>query len=268
MLVAGQGALAGKTILVTRAREQAEKTAAAIRARGARAIVLPSIELHPPKDPAAVAQALDHMAQYGWVAFTSENGVEWAWRAIEARGRASAPFGQAKLAAIGPGTAAALERHGVRVDVVAAESKGEGLARAVLAAMAADESLLLLRAEVARDVFPEALRAAGHRVDVVAVYETRPAAGPEAAEVIAQLAGGAIDAVTFTSASTVESFVGLAGGGERAKALLEQTLVASIGPITSEALVAHGVRIDAVPARSTLEALLDALEARLALPPP
>jgi uroporphyrinogen III methyltransferase / synthase len=262
--------LAGKRILVTRAREQAEKTAALVRARGGEPVLLPSIELHPPKDPAAVEDALSRAATFAWVAFTSENGVEWTWKVIE--GMKPSPgagiFGEAKLAAIGPSTAAAMEKRGLRPDVVAAESKGEGLAAAVLAAMAPGESLLLLRAQVARDAFPDALVGAGHPVEVVAVYETRPASGPEVTRIVAELEGGAIDAVTFTSASTVESFVAMVGGEEKARGLLFRTIVGSIGPITSEALAAHGLRVDVTPAETTLEALLGALAARFGPTPP
>jgi uroporphyrinogen III methyltransferase/synthase len=260
-------ALAGKRILVTRAREQAEKTAAMIRERGAEPVLLPAIELHPPKDPAAVERALAQADAYAWVAFTSENGVEWTWRAVQALGRGAAVFGEAKLAAIGPGTAAALEERGLRADVVATESKGEGLAAAVLAAMEPGDTLLLLRAEVARDAFPDALREAGHEVDVVAVYETRPASGPDVERVLAELDGGTIDAVTFTSASTVESFVGMAGGEERARGLLARTVVGSIGPITGEALRAHGLRMDVTAEKTTLEGLFDALERHFAARP-
>ncbi len=257
-------ALRGKRVLVTRAREQAEKTAAAFRARGAEPVLLPAIEIHPPKDVEAVRQALARAGEYAWVAFTSENGVEWTWKALEAlRG---ARGGSRSAARRSPRSARGRRRRsratGLRPDVVARESKGEGLARAMLGAMEPGDSLLLFRAQVAREVFPEALRAAGHPVDIVAVYETRPAAGPGVAQVVGELERGAIDAVTFTSAGTVESFCALVGGDAEARELLGRTLVGSIGPITSEALVARGLRVDATAEATTLEALLDALEAR------
>jgi uroporphyrinogen-III synthase len=261
-------ALAGKRILVTRARDQAEKTAALIRARGGEPVLLPAIEIHPPKDPLAVERALARASTFAWVAFTSENGVERTWGVIEAMGTSGAEvFRDAKLAAIGPGTAAALEKRGLRAGVVATDSKGEGLAAAVLGAMEPGESVLLLRAQIARDAFPDALSRAGHPVEVVAVYETRPASGPDVARVVAELERGAIDAVTFSSASTVESFVAMVGGRERARELLSRTVVGSIGPITTEALVANGLRIDATPPETTLEALLGAIEARLSFRP-
>jgi uroporphyrinogen III methyltransferase/synthase len=257
------GALQGKRILVTRTREQGEKTAASIEARGGVAVLLPTIAISPPPDPEAASRAVARAGAFAWVALTSTNGVEWAWRAgLDAAGLAGV-----KVAAIGPGTARALAERGREADLVAADSKGEGLAAAMLAAMKPGESVLLLRALVARDVLPDALRAAGHTVEVVAVYETRPASGAEVTRVVAELQSGAIDAVTFTSASTVDGFVDLAGGPDAAARLLRRTLVASIGPITGEALTRHGLRIDCSAREATLAGVLDSLEERLARSP-
>lgn len=259
-------ALAGKRILVTRAREQAEKTAAAIRARGGEPVLLPAIEVHPSGEPEVVAEALERAGRYAWIAFTSANGVAYAWRALEGAG-AGGPgrpgrqaFGAARFAAIGAGTAEALAERGVRADVVATESKGEGFAEAMLAAMKPGEAVLLLRARVGREAFPERLRAAGFTVDAVAVYETHPAAPQVVAPLLDELGRGAIDAVTFTSGSTVESFVALAGGEERAGALLARTVVASIGPVTTAALRERHLRVDAQAEPYTIDGLLGALE--------
>jgi uroporphyrinogen III methyltransferase/synthase len=258
------GPLHGKRIVITRAKDQAEKSAAMFRARGAEVVLLPTIELHPPKDPAAVTEAVGRLGAYAWVAFTSANGVEWTWSAMESAGLDARAFGGAKIAAIGPGTAAALEAHGVRVDVTATERKGEGLAKAMLETLKrSGESVLLLRAQVARDVLPDTLREAGHAVDVVAVYETRAAVGEAVDEVLRELGRGAIDAVTFTSASTVDNFVALVGSEGRARDLLAKTLVASIGPITTEALSARALRVDVTAGESTIAGLLDAIEAAL-----
>ncbi len=252
--------LFGKRVLVTRAREQAEKTAATLLARGAEPVLLPTIELHEPRDGAAVLAAIDRLGTYAWVVFTSANGVARAWRALEARGLDARAFAGAKLAAIGPGTAGALAEHGLRADVIATEHRGEGLAADMLRAMKPGEPVLLLRAQVARDALPDALREAGHPVDVVAVYETRAPDAAAFAPVARALADGAIDAVTFTSASTVDHFVAMAGGPERAREVLARTRVASIGPITSEALGRHGLRVDVTAAVYTLDGLVSALE--------
>jgi uroporphyrinogen III methyltransferase/synthase len=259
--------LAGKRVLVTRAREQAEKTAAVLRERGAEAVLLPAIELYPPKDPGAASRAVAHAGDYAWVAFTSANGVERAWAALGAMGLGAGVFAGVKLAAIGSGTAEALAERGLRAALVATESKGEGLAEAMLGVLTPGDSVLLLRAQVARDVFPDALRAAGYVIDAVAVYETRLASPEGVEKVAAELAQGAIDAVTFTSASTVDSFVSLMGGDARTRDLLARTPVASIGPITTAALEARGLRADATASPHTLGGLLDALEALFARSP-
>jgi uroporphyrinogen III methyltransferase/synthase len=132
--------------------------------------------------------------------------------------------------------------------------------------MSPGDSILLLRAQVARDVLPAALREAGHEVDDVAVYETRAASQRDAAGVLDELGRGGIDAVTFTSPSTVDQFVALAGGAQRARTLLDTTCVASIGPVTSAALVAHGLRVDAVAAEHSFPGLLDAIESAFGRP--
>ncbi len=285
MIDVSGGALSGKRILVTRAREQSDKTIAAITAHGAEAIVLPTIAIGPPKDPGAAADAIAraHAGAYAWVVFTSANGVAWT---LGSGGPGTtpatrAPFGPAKIAVIGKATEEALAAHGLAAAVVAEESRGEGLAADLLRAMAPGENVLLLRAQVGRPALPDALRGAGHPVDVVAVYATRPASPADAnanananadgqgegSRILGDLAAGRIDAVTFTSASTVEGFVGLAGGERRARDLLGKALIACIGPVTREALEEHGLPCDVVPPEATLGSLLEAMGARFASGP-
>jgi len=264
--VSAAGPLSGKRVVLTRAREQSDESAEMLRARGAIPVALPVIALHPPRDPAAVERALAGLDAYAWVAFTSVNGVTWTWTALGRMGRDASVFARIKVAAIGPGTAGALEQRGVTPSVVALEHKGEGLTAALASEMRPGDSILLLRAQVARDVLPAALRQAGHTVEDVAVYETRAASGQDAAGVLDELGRGAIDAVTFTSPSTVDHFVALAGGAKGARLLLEKTCVASIGPVTSAALAAHGLRVDALAAEHSFPGLLDAIESAFGPP--
>ena len=259
--------LSGKRVLVTRAREQAASTAALLRERGAEAVVHPTIAIHPPADVAAAARAIVTIGTYAYVAFTSANGVERAWQAIVERGGDARAFASSKIAAIGPGTAQALEAHGLRADVVAKEFRGEGLAAAILAAMPPDPAsrrVLLLRAQVARDALPDALRAAGCVVDVVPVYETRPAPAEVAGAIASALARGGLDAVTFTSSSTVDNLCDLLGPS--AAADLARTRIASIGPITTATAERRGVRVDVTAREYTVRGLVDALEASFASP--
>ena len=257
--------LFGKRVLVTRAREQASAAAELLRERGAEPVVVPTIELHPPRDPEAVLRAIARTCDghYAWVVFTSANGVHRSWDALGASGKDARAFGACRLAAIGPATAQALQEHGLRADVVARELHGEGLAEEMLRALGASAAatavnVLVLRAEEAREVLPEALRAAGCTVDVVGVYETRPV--PDAAERLRDaVLHGRLDAVTFSSSSTVDNLCDALGEG--AASMLEPLRVVSIGPITTATAVKRGLRVDATAAQSTLPGLVDALAA-------
>jgi uroporphyrinogen III methyltransferase/synthase len=250
--------LSGKRVLVTRAEGQAEKLVAMLRERGAEPLVVPLIAFEPPTDPEPLRRALASLADYGWVLFTSENGVRFFWESLTHQGLDAAVLGNARLGAVGPGTAQALEARGLRVDVVAKEFRGEGLARVLLDAMGADRPrVLLARAEEAREVLPDTLRAAGCVVDVVPVYVTRAVKG--AGERLRELLGEGVDAVMFTSASTVGSFCDALGPS--AKDLLATVKVASIGPITTEAAQKRGLDVAITAGSHTLPALVDALEA-------
>jgi uroporphyrinogen III methyltransferase/synthase len=254
--------LFGKRVLVTRAREQADGAAALFRECGAEPVVVPTIEIRPPSDPAPLARALADLRRgaYGWVAFTSANGVEHTLESLAASGGDARAFGAARLAAIGPATARALERHGLRPDVVAKEFRGEALGEEMLAAIrsgGASPRVLLARAARARDALPEALRAAGCAVDVVAAYETH-APPPETVQGLAhELAVGRIDIVTFTSSSTVDNLCDLLGS--QAVELIGRARVGSIGPVTTETARARGVRVDVTARQYTVPGLVQAL---------
>ncbi|XYH98205.1 uroporphyrinogen-III C-methyltransferase [Sorangium sp. So ce1128] len=258
--------LFGKRVLVTRPRHQARSTSRLIRLRGGEAVELATIEIHPPPDPARVTEAVRGLSGYDAVVFTSENGVACFFREMERLGLDARAFGSARLAAIGVGTAAALAARGVRADIVPGEFRGEELAQALLADPALAERLaarppvrvLLPRALVAREVVPERLRAAGCEVDVVPVYETRPASTERREELLRALSAGAIDVVLLTSSSTVDSLCDLLGDGAAAR--LDRVLLASIGPITTATAEKRGLRIGVTAEVSTTAGLLDALD--------
>jgi len=263
--------LSGKRVLVTRAGAQAGSAAVLLREAGAEAVVVPTITIEPPSDPAPLAKAIADLraGAYAWVAFTSANGVEGTWRAIEAAGENAGSFGAARLAAVGPATARALADHGLRVDVLAEESRGEGLAEAMLAAMkergaGKPPRVLLARAARAREALALALRAAGCTVDVVAAYETRPATGAAVDALGAELDAGRLDAVLFTSGSTVDNLCDALG--PRAAALLGRVRLASIGPVTSDAIRARGLRVDVEARETTVAGLIRALAESYAKP--
>jgi uroporphyrinogen III methyltransferase/synthase len=263
--------LFGKRVLVTRAREQAGGTAALLRDYGADPVVVPTIEIHPPSDPAPLAKAIGALraGAYGWAAFTSANGVDRTWEALVAAGGDARAFGSTRLAAIGPATSRALEQRGLRADVVAKEFRGELLAEGMLAALRAEgkahpgersgaaNRVLIARAARARDVLPEALRAAGCAVDVVAAYETHAPPRYVADGLASDLREGRIDAVMFTSSSTVDNLCDLLGPS--APALLSSPLVASIGPITTATAEVRGLRVDVTARIFTVAGLVESL---------
>ncbi|MEQ9319792.1 MAG: uroporphyrinogen-III synthase, partial [Polyangiaceae bacterium] len=246
--------LFGQRVLVTRPAHQIAPTAAMLRRRGAQPVPFPTIALEPSPDPDRVARAVSELSSYDMVAFTSDNGVQHFWSAIEAAGKDARAFGAALIAAIGPATAGGLTRHGLRADVVAETFVAEQLAESILSSLTPGARVLLPRAAVAREVLPEMLREAGMAVDVVPVYRTVTAT-PKGD--IDQVVDG-IDVVTLTSSSTVDSLCTMLGEG--APELLAGKVIASIGPITTATAEAHGLEVTVTATVSTSPGLVEALE--------
>ena len=253
--------LRGKRVLIPRPAHQAQATAEAVRRRLAEPIVFPVIEICPPPDPAAVERALRARSSYDWILFTSANGVAYTIEALERIGLEAVALAGVRFAVIGPRTARALQRYGLRADLVADQFVAEELA-ATLLRRAAPRRVLLLRAWGAREVLPQLLRAAGVQVDVVAVYQTRPVAADRARALAELLVQGRLEVVLLTASSTVTSIAQLLG--ERARVLLARVVVGSIGPITSDTARELGIRVDVTASQYTVEGLLDALEQHFA----
>ncbi|MBN1605886.1 MAG: uroporphyrinogen-III synthase [Polyangiaceae bacterium] len=249
--------LFGRRIVVLRPMHQAQDTARAIRQRGAEPIVCPAIVIEPPPDPTALSRAASELGGYEWVVFTSANGVEKLLAALHAQGLDARAFGTARVAAIGPQTASALATHGLRADCVAKEFVGEALGKAMREAGHLGR-VLLVRALEARDALPEMLRRAGAVVDVVPAYRIRSARGPEVTALVRVLEAGHADIVLLTATSTVISLLDALGA--RSRELLAKPLVASIGPITTQAAEQRGLTVHVTAERYTVEGLLDALE--------
>ena len=245
----GAGPLAGRSVAVTRARAQASPLAARLRALGASVVEAPAIRIVP------LEATLPDLSQFDLLCVTSPNGarrlLELCRDARDLRGPA--------IAAIGPGTADALRAGGIRADIVppraVAESLVEELANPDLPVPVRIDGgrALIARAEQAREVLPEALRARGAQVDVLALYRTVAEPLDDHARAAAQRA----DYVTFTSASAVRFFVEAAGRPEGAK-------VVSIGPVTSAALREHGIEPQIEASEHTPDGLVAVLLAAVA----
>jgi uroporphyrinogen III methyltransferase/synthase len=236
--------LAGVTVAVTRARAQASGLAARLRELGAAVLEAPAIRIVPIDGPAP------EIGRYDLVCLTSPNGVRRLFERLAEAGRDARAFAGVRVAAIGPGTAAVLREHGLIADIVPERFVAEGLVEA-LADLPVTRALVARAAE-ARDVLPDALRERGAEVDVVALYET--IAEPIRREQLDGIARA--DYITFTSSSTVRFFFDAVGDG-----VCDRTRLASIGPVTSEALREQGHEPDVEARRHDIDGLIDALVA-------
>jgi uroporphyrinogen III methyltransferase/synthase len=248
--------LAGQRIVVTRARAQASSLSARLRELGADVIEMPAIRLES-LDPTPLHAALDNVRAYDWLMFTSQNAVELAWRAMRARALDARSLGHMRIAAIGRATADALLHRGLAADVVPERFVAESLVEALERRTdVKGRRVLLPRAAEARDVLPEGLRALGAQVDVIPIYRT-VLDGDGAARVAGRLRAGEIDLVTLSSSSTARFFVD-AVGAEAARG----APAASIGPVTSAAARALGLRVTVESDQSTIAGLVEAIVAR------
>jgi uroporphyrinogen III methyltransferase/synthase len=227
-----------------------------LRAAGADVIPCPTIEIAPPPSWAPLDEAIAGIESYDWIVLTSVNGVAMFFERLRMQRRDVRALHRARIAAVGPETAAALERRGVLVDVVPEEFRAEGVAAAMGAAGVAGARVLLARAAGAREILPALLREAGATVDEVASYHTgRPRT--DMGEVRELLAAQVVDLITFTSSSTVRHFIELLGA--EAGVLLRAVPVGCIGPITADTARAAGLSVAVQPSTYTIPAFTEAI---------
>lgn len=252
-----QRPLFGQRVLVTRAAEQAATFSDLLRAAGAEPVELPVIQTVPPADLAPLDAAVQRLASYHWVLFTSANTVDALFARLDHLGLDARAFGSARIAAIGPGTTARLRQRGLRADFEPPEFVAEALAEGLIAQGVAGQRVLLPRAAKARDVLPEALGQAGAVVDVVAAYQTvPPTVSDTTRSALRRLEAGEIDVITLTSSSTARNLVALVGGQVE---LLNRATVACIGPVAAGTARELGLRVDLVARDYSIPGLVAAL---------
>ena len=255
------GALAGKRIVITRQRSQAESMAAALRQHGARPILFPTIEVVPVPDMHEVDRAIDELNHFDWIVFTSVNGVSVFTERVEQRTGQPAQFGGARIAAVGTATAVELERHGVTPAFVPTEFVADHIPDG-LGEVKGRRVLLPLGASARKDLASE-LADRGAFVSDVALYDT--VAPTVDADALAELEHG-VDAVTFTSSSSVAHFVDMTEG--RTSQLLERAIIVCIGPITERTAVQSGLGVDLVAEPHTTDGIIAALVTHFSDPQP
>lgn len=257
--------LSGKLVVNTRSPRQAPELDELLAGRGAIPASYPCIDIAPPRDQAALERALGKLSSgaYDWLVFTSSNAVAAVAAAaagVLGRGGSAAlssEIGQTRVAVVGPGTAAAVRRLlGLSVDLEPRVHTAEALAEELVARQV--RKALIPAAERARDVLSGTLAMNGAEAEVVTAYRT--VLGQGGADLPELLRTGRVDAVIFTSPSTIEN---LALRLERENgdwSCLNATCIACIGPVTVQAATRRGLRVDVAPRDHSIGGLVEALE--------
>lgn len=250
--------LFGKRIVVTRPRAQAASFVELLEQHGADVLLCPTIETVPLESYARLDAALDELATYAWLIFTSVNGVKYFFARLRDRRQDIRTLGAMRIAAIGPETARAVEGFQLHVDAVPQEYRAEAVIPVL--GEVRGQRILLPRAAEARAVLPQELEALGAQVDEIAVYRTVRPLGTNLEELRRVLEQGKIDLVTFTSSSTVRNFVSLFPEDDL-RTLLGSTAIGCIGPITAATAREYGLTVAVQPASYTVPAFAEAIVA-------
>lgn len=246
--------LFGKRVVVTRTRKQAGVLSKRLADLGADVFELPTIKIEPPKDMMSFGELVQDAHTYDWLIFTSPNGVEAFFELFYKLYSDAREIGGVNIAAMGPGTAAKIKEYRFSTDLMPEKSVAESLADAMEEGIGTLDNLKMLwvKAEVTRDVLSKRLRKKGVILDEAIAYRT-VAADADNAGAIERFKDEGADVITFTSSSTVEHFL------ELKLPLPERLKIASIGPITSKTLQAHGLYVDVEAEQHDIPGLVNAV---------
>lgn len=254
----GELPLCGKRVVVTRTREQAGELATLLSAKGADVLELPTIRVVPPSDKRRFAEAVVDCPHYDWLVFSSPNGVKRFFEAFFAVYEDIREIGGARIAAVGPGTAAELKKYGIMVDLMPRKAVAEELIaefdrRGDEFGGIANVTMLWVHSEQGRDVIYKELMKRQAIVDECVAYNVVPETqDPTGAR--ARLATEGADVIAFTSSSTVRYFMAMG------ISLPTGCRIASIGPITSATLVQYGLKPDVEAKTHDIPGLVEAIE--------
>ncbi|GAC1430784.1 MAG: hypothetical protein NVS1B11_25500 [Terriglobales bacterium] len=257
--------LRGIRILVGRARHQASALSVRLRALGADVIEIPFIEIRKPASYLRLDASIRNVGRYDWLILTSVNGVAAFWERLQKLNFTNTQLRHVKVAAIGPATRRAIEKHGVNVDVVPERYVAEAVVE-VLRTVVKGKRVLLARAKVARDVIPQELGKLGAHVDVVEAYETViPKTSSKQLKKLFRSSALRPHVITFTSSSTVKNFFALLKSPgniipPKIKSELHGIKLASIGPVTSATLRELGFFADIEAKQFDIPGLVKAIQ--------
>ncbi|MDY6987574.1 MAG: uroporphyrinogen-III C-methyltransferase [Thermodesulfobacteriota bacterium] len=249
--------LFGKTVVVTRTREQASELVSRLSALGAECLEFPTIRVVPPQDWTPLDRAIDRLDAYDWLVLTSVNGVSFFFDRLYEKGQDVRALKDVRTATIGPATAKRLRDFGLNSDIVPETFRAESIIAAFRDEDLGGKRVLLPRAKEARPILPIEVRKMGATVDEIPAYQTEQVRH-NVDELVGLLEKRAIDIVTFTSSSTARNFKGCLppDGVER---LMGGVKTASIGPITSDTARELGFNVDIEASEYTIPGLCQAI---------
>ena len=254
--------LFGKRILVTRAREQASDLSRIIESLGGEAYEYPSIKIAEVEDKSYLDKAITEAATYGWLIFTSVNGVKFFFKRMQELKKDIRSLGAVKICAIGPVTKKHLEDKGLLVDYMPEKFVAEKVLEGLTPLLKKGDKILLPRADLARPILVQTLIDQGMDVNEVVAYNTL-AENQNQEEIINILQEKKIHLITFTSSSTVTNFLKIFDDEERRNQLLEGVKIACIGPITAATAEDQGLKPDFVAEDYTIEGLIEVIKKNL-----
>lgn len=245
--------LCNKRVLVTRASGQNTKLSEQLANYGAIPVEFPTIAILPANNPAPLDQAIARIKDYQWLIFTSQNGVNHFWQRWVMAGKKADDLQHLSIIAIGPATAKTLKIYSLQVDLMPENH----IAEAVVEMMGdiANQKVLLPTADIARDTIVTGLQQKGAIVERVTAYHTQPATDP--GNLLAILP--TLDALTFTSGSTVRNFVNLLPATTSPTNLIKDAIVACIGPVTAQTAQEMGLTVSVMAETYTTQGLVEAL---------
>ncbi len=254
--------LFGKRILITRNYTEEYEP---LEDLGAEIFEFPTIRTVPPASYASLDAAIDTVESYNWLVFSSANGFRFFMQRFLVKDRDIRDLKGIKLCAIGTKTAATIRSYGLKVDLVPVQFNAEGLLEAIIREITGQGTksnslkgirILLPRAEVAREIFPQRVRELGGEIDTPVAYRT---VKPEkhGKRLKRFLKEGRIAVATFTSAATFANFIDMMG--DDAMDLLKPAEIAAIGPVTKEAINKAGLKVSIMPEEATIKAMVNAI---------
>jgi len=243
--------LAGKRVVVTRQVERSASLSDRLSTYGAQTILCPTIRITPPTSSVEMDCAISQIESYRWVVFPSANSARSMLQRMQETGISSDRLAEVSLAAVGPATRGELEIKGATVSYVPDEYVAERLGETLNPVM--DERILVMKADIGESTLADILTRRGAQVDEVVAYRTVPQA--PAGNVVAELKRG-VDVLTFTSPSTVRGFIEV---GPDWRDLTVGVMIATIGPLTSEAARKVGLRVHVEAKEHTMEGLVSAI---------